>query len=171
MCDVDRKQCGKSDYVSSLIVTRIICSPPLAFGFTCCGGSRLATPLSANIVASMQLQLTHPLSTRICKMMIYEEKLLLCLKTPVLTVLEGHKHADIEVTPTADGVGLEISKVGHDASRRGGGEMSAWGGVMCAWWACAPQLGACMWWRCSHGHLGARHTPVITTFNIIYACF
>ena len=92
-------------------------------------------------------------------MIAYEEKLLLLEEVPLLRVLEGHKHADIDVTPIADGVGLEITKVGHDASRRGGGEMSAWGGVMCAWWACAPQLGACMWWRCSHGHLGARHTP------------
>ena len=37
-----------------------------------------------------------------------------------IKALEGHKHADIEVTPTADGVGLEISKVEHDALRRGG---------------------------------------------------
>ena len=95
-----------------------------------------------------------------CKMIAYEEKLLLLKKVPLpLRVLEGHKHADLDVVPAADGMGLEITKVGHDASRRGGGEMSAWGGVMCAWWACAPQLGACMWWRCSHGHLGARHTP------------
>ena len=65
-----------------------------------------------------------------CKMIAYEEKLLLCQRVPVLKVLEGHQHEDIDVSPTVDGVGLEIIKVGHDASRRSGGEKSAWGGVM-----------------------------------------
>ena len=71
------------------------------------------------IDASVQLRRTHQLPTSLCKVFAYEEKLMLCRKIHVLKVLEGHQHADIDVTPIADGIGLEISKVGHDASRRG----------------------------------------------------